>query len=247
MSLSAGRLARAYNVATDLLTKLHDDGMAWATSDRALQAALTASDPLIEAEAIRLKAIVLRRTHHRAGAQRLVVQAAEQLEAATKLQEPAQATLYAQLLATAAYTAAINDDRDTAQTLLHEAETAHRAERTSDGRQFSHLDLAVYKIGVARALGDYGAAVQYAQLIDPAQITSPARRARYWEDTALSLHGRGRPGATYRALLAAEQIAPQEVRFRPWAQQLTRELMTRDRHHELVGVRDLAQRIGVSG
>jgi transcriptional regulator with XRE-family HTH domain len=242
-TVACGRLAQAYAVATQLLSKLHDDGMAWATSDRAVRAAHASGEPLIEAEAARAAVIVLRRTRHRAGAQRMILQTAEQLQMATKLKEPAQTAMYAQLLATAAYTAALNDDRDNAQTLLQEAETAHRQD-AAGSEHFAALDLAVYKISVARTLGDYGAAVEHALLIDPTRITAPERRARYWEDTALALHGRGRPEATYRALLAAEQDTPQEVRYRPWAQQLTRALLTVDNRHTLPGIRDFAQRIG---
>jgi hypothetical protein len=213
------------------------------------QAYNVATDLLISAETARLAAIVLRRTHHRAGAQRMILQAAEQLEATTKLKDPRQATEYAQLLATAAYTAAINDQRDTANTLLTEAATARQLVSVG-GREpsgdFRGIDLAVYRIGIARALGDYGTAVQYAQRINPAQITSPSRRARYWEDTALSLHGRGLPQATYQALLAAEKDTPEEVRYRPWAQQLTRHLVAADNRHTLPGIRGFAGRIGVN-
>lgn len=244
-ALAAGRLARAYNVATDLLTKLHDDAMAWSTSDRALQAALASGDPLIEAETTRLKAIVHRRTHHRAGAQRLVLQAAEQLQSAAQLREPGHSALYSQLMATAAYTAALNDDRDNAQTLYREAETAHRRESAGTDH-FSRLDLSVYRIGIVRALGDFGAAVEYARHIDPTTITAPARRARYWEDTALALHGRGRPEATYRALLAAERDTPQEVRYRPWAQHLTKALLSVENRHTLPDIHVFAQRIGAT-
>ncbi|MCT2281251.1 hypothetical protein M3G91_26965, partial [Micromonospora chalcea] len=106
------------------------------------------------------------------------------------------------------------------------------------------LDLAVYKISVSRVLGDYGTAVDYARQVDPARIVMPERRARYWEDTALALHGRGRPQATFQALLAAERDTPQEVRYRPWAQQLTTELLNRDSRN-LLGVREFASRIGL--
>ncbi|GIJ10577.1 hypothetical protein Van01_37910 [Micromonospora andamanensis] len=64
------------------------------------------------------------------------------------------------------------------------------------------------------------------------------------QDTALALHGRGRPRATFQALLAAERDTPQEVRFRPWAQQLTTDLLTRG--HNLPGVREFANRVGVA-
>lgn len=237
------RLAQAYGAATQLLIKLHDDGMATSTADRAVQAARASADPLTIAEATRLAATVLRRTRHRDGAQRLVLQAAEQLDDDTGLTDPQQIAMYGQLLAVAAYTAAMCDDRDTAWTLLGEAEDAAR--RAGAANRFNPLDLAVYKISVARVLGDYGTAVDYARQVDPARITAPERRARYWEDTALALHGRGRPAGAFQALLAAERDTPQEVRYRPWAQHLTEHLISTDARGSLPGIREFAQRIGV--
>jgi hypothetical protein len=203
------------------------------------------ADPLIDAEATRLAATVLRRTRHRDGAQRLVLHAAQQLDASTGLTDEAQSSMYGQLLAVAAYTAAMRDDRSTAATLLDEAGGAIR-EGGASGGEFTRLDLAVYRVSVARILGDYGAAVDYARLVNPSRITAPERRARYWEDTALSLHGRGRASAAYQALIAAERDTPQEVRYRPWAQQLTRDLLTSDTRNTLSGLRDFAQRVGAT-
>jgi hypothetical protein len=243
---ASARLSQAYCIATQLLIKLHDDGMAWSTSDRAVQAARASGDPLAIAEATRLAATVLRRTRHRDGAQRLVLHAAQQLDADTGLTDPRHTAMYGQLLAVASYTAAMCDDRDRAWTLLGEAEDAARRAGGADVDRFSPLDLAVYKISVARVLGDYGAAVDYARQVAPTRITAPERRARYWEDTALALHGRGRPTGAFQALLAAERDTPQEVRYRPWAQTLTRDLMAAGTRGALPGVRELAARIGVT-
>src|SRR5262249_34824873 len=182
--------------------------MAWSTSDRAVQAAQASGDPLVIAEATRLAATVLRHTHHRDGAQRLVLRAAQQLDADTGLTDLRQIAMYGQLLAVAAYTAAMRDDGDTAWTLLGEAEDAAQRTGGTDADRFNPLDLAVYKISVARVLGDYGTAVDYARQVDPARITAPERRARYWEDTALALHGRGRPAGAFQALLTAERDTP---------------------------------------
>jgi hypothetical protein len=242
---AAALLAQAYGVATQLLIKLHDDGMACTTADRAVQAAKLGGDPVASAESARLAATVLRRTRRRDGAQRLVLHAAQQLESDTGLTRPAQIAKYGELLAVAAYTAAMRDDRDTAWSLLGEADDATR--RAGDGTgPLSTLDLAVYKISVARVLGDFGSAVDYARQVDPAQITAPERRARYWEDTALALHGRGRADQAFHALLAAERDTPQEVRYRPWALHLTQELLTADTRSALPGVRDFARRIGAA-
>lgn len=218
--------------------------MAWATADRAVQAAYTGGDPMTLAEARRLAATVMRRAQHRDGAQKLMLDAARALQADTGLPDTRHTALYGQLLATASYTAALRDDRDSAWTLFGEAEDAARRASAARAGRFTVLDLAVYKISVSRVLGDYGTAIDYARLVDPARIVSPERRARYWEDTALALHGRGRAQATFRTLLAAERDIPQEVRFRPWAQQLTADLLSHNSHN-LPGIREFASRVGV--
>ncbi|TCO24880.1 hypothetical protein EV652_108416 [Kribbella steppae] len=243
-SQAADRLAQTYNLATQLLVKLHDNGMAWATADRAVQAASSGNDPMVLADARRLAATVMRRTQHRDGAQRLMLDAARQLHTDGGLADTAAAAVYGQLLAAASYTAALRDDRDSAWTLLEEAENAARRIGTVKNDRFDMLELAVYKISVSRVLGDFGAAVDYARLVDPARIPSPERRARYWEDTALALHGRGRPQAAFQALVAADRDTPQEVRYRPWAQKLTRDLLSSARHNDLPGMRDFAARVG---
>jgi hypothetical protein len=239
---AAARLAQAYAVAAQLLIKLHDNGMACACADRAVQAAAVGNDPLIMAESQRLAATVLRRTEHRDSAQRLVLTAANDLRDTTGLAHLAEHALYGQLLAVAAYTAAIRDDHDTAWTLLTEADTAARA--AGGEARFNPTEIAVYRISIARKLGDYGAAVNHARAVDPARITAPERRARYWEDTALALHGRGRPGASFDALRAAERDVPEEVRYRPWAQQLTRDLLSSG--HHLPDLREFAARVGAA-
>lgn len=239
---AAQQLAEAYGVATQLLIKLYDNGLACATADRAGQAAAAGNDPLIMAESQRLAATILRRVNHPGSAQKLVLEAAGQLRSTEETGAGFHA-MYGQLLAVAAYTAATRDDRDTAGTLLAEAEQpAHAAGASA---RFNTTELAVYRIGVARKLGDYGAAVDYAGKVDPRSITDGERRARYWEDTALALQGRGRPAAAFDTLLAAERDVPEEVRYRPWSQQLTRDLLSAPASNSLSGVREFATRIGV--
>ncbi len=68
---------------------------------------------------------------------------------------------------------------------------------------------------------------------------------RYWEDTALALYGRGRPAEALRALLAAEHVAPQEVRNVPWARDLTTNLLAGPNQGHRTELRNLASRVGV--
>ncbi|MFC0505725.1 helix-turn-helix domain-containing protein [Micromonospora costi] len=241
-AVAAANLTRAYHLTTQVLVKLHEDGMAWSAMDRARQAARDADDPLLYAETARMSAIVLRRTRHGQRAQQTLVDAAQTLDASTGLRSAGDAAMYGRLLATAAYTAALADRRDVAAELLHEADGARR--RCGAAHGFADADVALYRISVARVLGDFGAAVQYAQRLRPDQLGSVERRARYWEDYALALHGRGAYAESFRALLSAERNAPQEVRYRPWAQQLTTALLHADRRQALPGLQGFAARIG---
>jgi hypothetical protein len=216
--ITAPLVAEAYNLGTLLLIKLGEDGMAWATADRAGQASLAAGQPVTSAETTRLAAIVCRRAGHRRQAQQMAVAAAEQLAASTGLATPVPALSYGRLLATAAYTAATGDDRGTAWDLLDAADTAARGAGVPD--PFATADIVLYKISVCRALGDNGTALDYARALDPERIVTPVRRVRYWQDTALALHARGRTADCRQALLAIEQIAPQETLVRRWTQRL---------------------------
>jgi len=237
--------ADAFNIGVNLLTKLHETGMAWSLADRALTAARASGDPYTIAESTRLAAIVMRRTEHRDGASQLLIQGADQLAAHTGLAGQLHAGVYARMLATAAYTAAVAEDRPTAEGLLAEALTAaERAPQVAAG--FGPLGVASYRISVARRLGDFGRAVEAAALVDPASIPTADARARYWEDVALAFWGRGRPESAYRALLSAEAAAPQEVRFRPWAQDLTLSLLRTDVRGAMPGLRNFADRVGVA-
>ncbi len=231
-----------YALATEVLTKLHEDGAAWATADRAVRAADAAGDPRALARAQRLAAIVLRRSAHRGQAGAVVVGSARRFASATGLSEPGDASFYASMLCTAAYTAALQDRRSAAYGFLEEArEVVAEHGATS----FGSNDITLYGIGACRALGDYGQAVDHARRVRVDRLGGPERRARYWEDVALAWWGRGRPRPTFEAMLNAERAAPQEVRYRPWAQQLVTGLMCTPVADNLPGLREFAARAGV--
>lgn len=237
-------ISDAYALATEVLTKLHENGAAWATADRAMQAANVADDPRALARAQRLAAIVLRRSAHRAKAQAVVLDSARKFASSTQLSLPGDASFYASMLCTGSYTAALTDHRSAACGLLDDASqvvTEH------GGTGFGINDITLYGIGIgiARALGDYGKALDYSRQVRLDLLGTAERHARYWEDTALAWWGRGRPDASFQAMLNAERAAPQEVRYRPWAQQLATQLLSMGPVVGLSGLREFATRAGV--
>ncbi|EWC64555.1 hypothetical protein UO65_0162 [Actinokineospora spheciospongiae] len=73
--------------------------------------------------------------------------------------------MYGSLLSTAAYTAAVGGDRDTASTLIGEA--ADAASQVGDtnhrGITFGPTGVDLYRVSIARALDDPGTAIAYTE------------------------------------------------------------------------------------
>lgn len=242
-------MATAYRHATWLALRLGEDGLATGLSDQALSAARASGNLLVEAEAAQMGAVVLRRFEQTDKAQHLVVDTAGKLHSDAGLASSGYGAAYAMLLETGAYTAAIAGRRDTALELHAEATTAARTTRTALPTALtpSAVDaryLGLYEISVHRKLGDYGTAIKAARAIRPGTITVTERLVRYWEDVALTFGAWGKREQAFHALLAAERAAPQEIRLRPWAHRLTRQL--RSSGPSLPGLREFAVRAGVA-
>ncbi|GAA2512985.1 hypothetical protein GCM10010406_55980 [Streptomyces thermolineatus] len=241
---SAAAVAELYTTATRLCIKLGDDGLAAVTADRALTAALGGADALTVAEAHRMVSSSWRRQGHLPRATEIAVHAAEQLAGDRTVPEAERLSVQGNLYATAAYTAAKQGDRHTAHELITEAQ--HAADRLgSDGALhgvvFGPGQVLLHRISICHLLGDAGQAVEHARRVNVAALPTTERRARYWIDVARAFDQWGKPERCYRALLAAEQAAPQEVR-RSSVRTMAADLMRHDR--TLPGVRSFATRVG---
>ncbi|MEV0407689.1 helix-turn-helix transcriptional regulator [Actinoallomurus sp. NPDC050550] len=240
-------LADAYIVASSFMVKLNDDQLAWATADRAAQAAEASGDALVLADARRSVATVMRRTGRSGRAHALLIGTAEDLAPGHNA-TPEQLSMYGTLLQTAAYTAAVDGDRSGAHDLIGAAEAAStRLGQDANYRHtaFGPTNVALYRVSIAQVLGDNGAAIAHAKTVNPATIPTAERRGRYWVDVARAWHQWGKPEACYRALLTAERAAPAEVRYRPPVRHMTTDLLRTDRRGTLPGLRAFATRVGV--
>ncbi|HEV7652393.1 MAG TPA: hypothetical protein VGP26_29920 [Actinophytocola sp.] len=246
MAAAEGQLAELYTLTAELMVKLGNDPLALTTADRAMQAAQATEDMLTRAGASRVWAIVLRRADHADTAQRLVVDNAAALQPDLH-RGPDHLSVYGTLLSTAAYTSAVDGDRDTARTLVTEAvEAAQRLGADANHRftAFGPTGVGLYQISIARVLGDPAAAIETARHIDPRTIPVVERRARYWSDIARSFHAWGKPEQCYRALLAAEHASPDEVRYRKPIQRITMSLLGHPTAKRLPGLQAFARRTG---
>lgn len=241
-------LADAYILTSGFMVKLNDDQFAWATADRAAQAAEASGDPLILADARRSIATVMRRTGRPDRARALLINAADDINRVHRA-APERLSMYGTLLQVAAYTAAVDGDRAEAGELI----TAAHAAATRLGRDVNHrhtafgpTNVALHQVSIAQVLGDNGTAIAHAKALDPTAIPTAERRGRYWIDVARAWHQWGKPEACYRSLLAAERAAPAEVRYRPPVRRMTADLLRTDRRGALPGLHTFAARVGVS-
>jgi len=171
---AASLLSRALAVTGQQQIRLSKEPIASVATDRAARYAEAAGDPIAAAEAARAQAIVLRRTGSPV-ADQVMVFAAERLCAATGLAQAAAAGMYARILASAAYTAAGHDDRDTAAEYLAAARGAIAP--WGDAPYMPKVDLDVYVVSCDRVLGDHGAALHHAGRSTSTRFPTLTRRA----------------------------------------------------------------------
>ncbi|WP_198602894.1 helix-turn-helix domain-containing protein [Streptomyces noursei] len=243
--LSATAVADLYNIAARLCIKLGEDGLVAITADRALGSARTGGDALTIAEAHRMVSSAWRRQGHLSRATDIAVRAAQDVRADRDTPEPARLASGSSLLATAAYTAAKMGDRQTAHALIGEAaETSKAGRTTAEARtDVGVQQVLLHQLSVHYLLGDAGQAIDLAKTIDPTALPTAERQGRFFIDVARCFDQWGKPEQCYRALLAAERAAPQEIR-RGAVKDLAGGLLPHDR--SLPGVRAFAGRAGVS-
>jgi len=244
----AGMLARAYGLASSVVTKFGDDAVAWVLADRGLGAARETGDPLTLALATNLVAITMRREGHHQTAVHLLTTTATRLGADHGNPDLSVLSAYGRLLCTAAYSSAQAGNAAAADTYITEAATA--AARL-DGRlvagqlvPFCPSTVAGYRISVHTALGDSATALHHAAAVVPADIPTAERYGRYCVDTARAWYAHGRPDRATQALRAAEHKAPGELR-----RSSVRDLVTTMLYAPTstpAGLRDLAGRIGAT-
>ncbi|MFF2812475.1 hypothetical protein ACFVT2_35940 [Streptomyces sp. NPDC058000] len=186
-----------------------------------------------------------RRQGHLARATDIAVRAAQDVRTGGGSPEPTRLAASSSLLATAAYTAAKMGDRQTAHALIGEAaETAKAGRANADSPTDAGLQqVLLHQLSVHYLLGDAGQAIDLARTIDPTALPTAERQGRFFIDVARCFDQWGKPEQCYRALLAAERAAPQEIR-RGAVKDLAGGLLHHDR--SLAGVRAFAGRAGVT-
>ncbi|MFI2708914.1 helix-turn-helix domain-containing protein [Micromonospora sp. NPDC018662] len=220
----AGRvsLVDAYRVTASLLLKLGEDDLAWLAADRAMTVA--AGDPVLVAAAAVHLGQVLRATG-RAGSAVPVMRAAA-YRISLDGDPPAHLALCGTLLVQAALAAArTGDGRAVAGRFSEAAELAARLGDGSDHCRTAFGPAAVVSARMVAAveLGDVGAAATWHRRAvdgDGWRWLPVEHRAAHLVDAARGRLLADDPAGAGRLLVAADRVAPGEVRCRPAARDL---------------------------
>ncbi|MFJ4008189.1 XRE family transcriptional regulator [Streptomyces sp. NPDC090026] len=210
-------LGQSYLLATRMLIKLDEQQLGWMAADRARHAAEAAGHPLAVAEAARNLAVLARRAGWEEQALSIALNAAADPGLRASRSGAAERGL---LIQSAAYSAARQGDKAGMRELTNEAaaiaaDLGGTTALRDHGGGFSPATVQLHRISAEFSTGDPVAALAAARALPPQSLPSVERRARYYTDVAAALAQRGRRDECVRAILAAEDQAPQETHSRP--------------------------------
>lgn len=234
--------AQVYHLAARTLIKLSAPPYAWVAAHQAEQAAAASGDLRAVADARRDLVSLFHRAEDYGKARDLAARAADRIRPELAAAGASAWGAYGSLMSTGAIAAARLEDRPAALAMLEEAD---EASRRAPKLVLSAGHVVTYRIGVSIILGDAGTAIDHARRIPPEEIPTVERRASYYTGVAEAYTLWGKTDRAVRALLIAEKIAPAEVR-RSNTRRVIEELLHRDPHSNLSGLRALARRASVA-
>lgn len=177
------------------------------------------------------------------------VRAAERLQSST---DPDAVQVAGTLHLIAALSCAASSDADRTQEHLDEADNlADRipaGSRDFGGLWFGHANVSLWRVTLGTELGQHGKVAEIARTARPADVPVLGWQACYWADLGRSLAAEKRTQEQgLRAIVRAEQLAPQWIRNNPFVRETVSDLLGRARRE--AGTRELrglARRLGVA-
>jgi transcriptional regulator with XRE-family HTH domain len=241
-------LIRAYARAMWTAKRLGDHGLPSLAARAVQQCAETLDDPLWLGYATYLRGAATGQLD-RAAHYRRSVAAAESLTSQLDRDDALQAC--GMLHLSAAQAAGAQADQDTATAHLAEASLLAARMDTEAGTwadwRFGSVKVGIRKTRIAVELGEHGQALEVAKTVHP-ELVRAVQQAEFWADVgrALAAEKKTRDKAV-RALVHAEQLAPQRIRHDVFVREVVTGLLRQTRRdaggRELRG---LAWRMGVA-
>ena len=223
-------LVSAYRLASSMLLKFDANHIAWQAADRAMHTATTAEDLWSLARATRSVARAMTRGQQTTDAIAVLLAMADRMRPEITNNEHNLLPLYGMLYLAASTAAARQADTTLAHDMHRQAETtAHRMtpHHPIQYTQFGIPNVLIHRVSALVRLHDTGRALEFADTIDPTSIARlpPERRANHLLDLTQAHSSTGNHHHAAHLLQQAEQIAPEEVRCRPLAHALLRDLL----------------------
>jgi len=241
-------LTHTYNTASSVLKKLGDFELASIAADRAVRAASAIDDPMLSAAAAYRLANVFLTAGRREEAKAVALAAASSLEASLGAVS-VQLAMWGGLLLTAATAAACQCYAAEAWDLLGQATTASHqlgGDHADLHTIFGPTNVAIHGVQIAAELGDGREVLRRSARLDADRLPASLleRRSHLLIDVARGHAQQADDGAAIATLLAADRVAPQEVRFNPVVFDLVVLLLRRERRGATPGLRTLAANVG---
>ena len=243
-------LSRTYQVSASCLFKLKEADLAWIAVERSLTHAETTGDPLLISDAARRVAQGLMANGQHESALNLIRATIDRLEPGRGTGSPAHLSLYGMQFLMGAVIAAKAHKPNLAQDLLTEGHSVAR-QLGYDGNEhftaFGPTNVHLHQVSVLIDLGEGDAAARATGNVslDHLARLPKERRANFHIDIARAHAIAGRSTNAAKALLRADALFPNEIRYRPAATALVGDLLRRTSGSLADDMRQLANRAGV--
>jgi transcriptional regulator with XRE-family HTH domain len=258
-------LAMTYQSAAMTLTRVGESDLAWVASDRGLSAAEQSGDLVVVGSLLRSVSHSLLSTGQYAAAVRMTGQAGDYLGA--ELARPQRSSrlggtpvfgnrawdrldlvsVHGTLYLAGAMAAARSEDRAATGEFLRHAERAARLvtrDRNRVWTSFGPTNVAIHRVATAAELGDMQVAAELGPRVDASSLPVE-RQVRHRLEVARALSAWNRRDEALAALLEAEKLAPEQVRYHFLSRQLVLQWVRNQRGRPPYALRDLARRLRV--
>ncbi|WP_117210459.1 helix-turn-helix domain-containing protein [Allorhizocola rhizosphaerae] len=238
-------IANAHRLASAVLRRLGDLPAALLASERAVAAARRSGDPLAEAACIDGFGNTLARLGSPAQARQVCLIAASTLDA----DDVAHLCVQGALHLTAAEAAVADDDHLVGERLLDRARaTAVRLgeDRNDYSCAFGPTGVQIHAVRISLRQGRVRQALRLAETVDVQRVPARERRSRHYITVARAHARQDNTAAMVLALLKAEDMCPEEIRYNREARAVLRDLLQRDDALIRTDVLALAQRTGLT-
>ncbi|MGW1868712.1 helix-turn-helix domain-containing protein [Streptomyces mauvecolor] len=239
-------LAEAYQVAATTLTAFGKEDAAYTALERSMAAAQQSDDPRLEIIGVSSLSWIFSKQGRVADAEEVAVRMAERIEPGFR-SAPIDLSLWGILLLRGASAAVRAERTDSAEELLSLATAAAArigVDRLDYATPFGPTNAGVAAVNAYVDMGKPDKALRHARRITNVAGLPPTWLARHHLDRALAYAEMNRDTEATRALLAAEQTAPEWMRYHSTSRHLVAELRERERRRSSP-IRDLAVRLEI--